>query len=80
MKALKIQFIHPVQGRIQLRNKEMINKVKSLNFISDEDFMVDINTKELADGDWTASLEWNHDNQPFFLEKHFKVIDEDCLQ
>ena len=80
MKALKIQFMHPVQGRIQLRKKEMMNKVKSRIFRSDEDFTVDINTKDLTDGDWTASLEWNHDNQPFFLEKHFRVIDENCVQ
>jgi hypothetical protein len=80
MKALKIQFMHPVQGKIQLRNKEMIIKVKLLYFRSDEDFTINVDSKDLADGDWIASLEWSHHNQLSFFEKHFRIIDKNCIE
>ncbi len=80
MKTLKIQFTHSVQGRIQIRKKKANSKFKMRNFISDKNFTVDINMKDLTDGDWTACLEWSHDDMPFFMEKHFSVVDENCLQ
>ncbi|WP_017258843.1 hypothetical protein [Pedobacter arcticus] len=79
MKTLDIQFVHPVQGRVQLRNKAT-KTVKNFTFISDENFTVHIKSKDLADGNWSASLEWNHDKQLFLIEKNFKVINEKVVQ
>lgn len=80
MEHLKIQFSHPVQGKVQLRNKLTEDKVKMLNFKSDEDFTVNISIQGLTDGDWIAALEWNHDNEPFLIEEHFKIVDEKLIQ
>lgn len=80
MEDLKIQFTHAVQGKIQLRRKQAEKEVKVKSFRSDKDFTFDIDIKGLADGDWTASLEWNHDNQPFLIEKHFKIVDGKWIQ
>ncbi len=80
MENLKIQFSHPVHGKAQLRNKSIAHKVKILNFKSDEDFTVSINIDGLIDGDWTASLEWNHDNEPFLVEKYFKILNKELIQ
>ena len=76
MKALNIQFNHQVGGTIQLRKNEKMSKVKLLTFKSDANFNVNININDLTDGNWTASLDWRHNNQPFFLERCFKVIDK----
>ncbi|MBC7653200.1 MAG: hypothetical protein H7098_01860 [Oligoflexus sp.] len=80
MEDLIIQFSHHVQGKVQLREKLTENKVKMLDFKSDEDFTVKINIQGLTDGEWTASLEWNHDNKPFFIEEHFKIVDKKLIQ
>lgn len=58
----------------------MEDKVKMLNFKSDEDFIVNINIKGLTDGDWTASLEWNHDNESFLMEESFRIVDKKLIQ
>ncbi len=76
MEALKIQFTHPVKGRIRLRKKEA-KKVKTFKFRSNEDFSVEISIKGLNDGNWTASLEWVHDKQLFLVEKHFRIVDKE---
>ncbi len=80
MKNLKIQFSHPVKGRIQLRNKKTEKKVKMLDFISNKDFSVDIDINNLNDGTWTASLEWEHDNQFFLLNRNFKIVDKEYIE
>jgi len=80
MEDLKIQFTHPVKGKIQLRNKLTKNKVKMLNFSSDKDFSVAINLNHLSDGNWTASLEWEHNNQLFLLKRNFKIVDNLFIQ
>lgn len=74
MKTLKIQFAHPVKGRIQLRKNEAKSKVESFNFGSDEDFAVEICLKNLIDGNWTASLQWEHNSQHFLIQRHFKIV------
>lgn len=75
MKTLNIQFDHPVKGRIQLREKRT-KTVKTLRFKSDEDFSVNICPKELTDGDWSASIEWDHQNRPFLIQRHFRITDK----
>lgn len=80
MKNLKIQFSHPVKGRIQLRDKKTEKKVKMLNFISNNDFSVDIDINNLNDGNWTASLEWEHDNQFFLLKRSFNIVDTEFIE
>ena len=79
MKNLRIQFTHPVQGRIQLRKKPAGDKIEMFDFASDNDFIVDICTLSLTQGNWTASVEWEHDSQPYFLERHFIIVDEECV-
>lgn len=79
MKDLKIQFSHPVKGRIQIRNKQGEKNVKMLNFNSNVDFCVDIDINNLNDGNWIASLEWEHDNQFFLLKRHFKIVEKECI-
>ncbi|MBC7653201.1 MAG: hypothetical protein H7098_01865 [Oligoflexus sp.] len=81
MKGLKIQFSHHVQGKVQIRNKQQTEKkVKMLNFSSNEDFSVDIEINNLNDGNWTAFLEWENDNQFFLLKRHFKIVDKECIE
>lgn len=79
METLNIQFNHPVKGKIQLRH-QATKTVKNLKFISDKDFAVHLNFKDLADGDWSASLEWSHNKQLFLIEKSFKIIDKQMAQ
>lgn len=80
MKNFKIQFSHPVKGRIQLRDKKTEKNVKMLNFISNNDFSVDIDINNLNDGNWTASLEWEHDNQFFLLKRSFNIVDTEFIE
>lgn len=75
MKTLNIQFTHPVKGRVQLRKKGSRN-VETSQFKTDKDFFVELDTSTLTAGEWTACFEWNYDNQPFFIEKHFKIKDQ----
>ncbi len=79
MEDLKIQFTHLVKGKVQIRENLKEDNVKMLDFKSDKDFMVKINIEDLTDGDWTASLEWTHDNEPFLIEKHFSILNEKLI-
>lgn len=80
MEDLKIQFSHPVKGRIQLRRKTAGSMVKTLNFKSDKHFTVDVDVQHLNDGNWIASLEWEYNNQPFLMQRHFKIVDKKFIQ
>jgi glycine cleavage system H lipoate-binding protein len=80
MKDIQIQFSHPVEGKIQIRNKQADKKVKMLNFSSDKDFLVDIDINNLNDGNWIASLEWEHNDQFFLLKRNFEILNQKCIE
>jgi glycine cleavage system H lipoate-binding protein len=80
MKDIQIQFSHPVKGKIQIRNKQADKKVKMLNFSSDKDFLVDIDINNLNDGNWIASLEWEHNDQFFLLKRNFEILNQKCIE
>ena len=79
MEYLKIQFSHPVEGKVQIKENLTENNVKILDFKSDKDFTVNINIKDLIDGNWTASLKWNHNNEAFLIEEHFQIEDKKLI-
>ncbi|MEO5909907.1 MAG: hypothetical protein ABIP95_03420 [Pelobium sp.] len=76
MENLNIQFTHAVTGRVQFRKDEMKNRFKISKFRSDKDFNVKISLQGLDDGDWTAFMDWEYNNQLFMLERHFTMLNE----
>lgn len=78
MKALRLTFDHPVQGKLRFRPLSgQSDPLKPQPFDTGTSQVLEIETSELESGNWELVLEWEYDDRNFQHKQVFEVEEEE---